>query len=329
VKENDEWSQNEVKILNKLKNTPYVTNLLESKNTEQYILNIVDNKGNVSLEDFKTNTEFFKHSHNFFTFFRKLFEGLSNIHKKGIVHADFKPFNILIDENHDPLIIDFEYAVQNNSIALPRGTFNYMSPEIFRHFGRGSFTTFETCNDLFSFGIIMFEVYTQRLPFRIYNRNYKEMMTKTVHFYKSDNWEIFKIAAGLIRPKSSRISEKKVTELLEKNWLKTSHEKLEHDVSYKLADFADSSELEIDLDDFMPYIYALFVVFLITCVIVGVLIYYKKCKNIEDDFVEEAHRFPSTTDNSMYGSNNNIDSTFYGNKVFTIKSNYVSDDYKM
>lgn len=328
VRQTDTWTLNELATLLKLRNIPYVRNLIDYHSTEDLTLFIYFDYGLVTLDEYKENYEYFSHMHNYFTFFRKLFKGIRDLHRKNIIHTDLQPSNILINvDNQNPIITGFEYSVMDGQRGLPRGTFNYVSPEIFRHFGNGSFAQFSPSNDLYSFGIIMFEVFAHRLPFRIYNRDYTEMMSKSVHFFKGEYWEIFKITSGLIRPKSSRFTDEEVAHILESNWVKPSSRVLEHDVKYKMADFAEGGELEVNLEDYLVYIWVLFGVFIVACCFVGVIIYCKKYRRDEDEFDEFA-RYPSSTENSFYNDQGNSNTNFYGSKVFAIKSKYVSDDYK-
>jgi len=86
-------------------------------------------------------------------------------HERGVLHRDLKPANILIDRHGEPLVSDFGLArlvhtpsgVTMTGAAL--GTPSYMSPEQ----AAGSSVT--TATDLFSLGVILFQMLTGRTPF--------------------------------------------------------------------------------------------------------------------------------------------------------------------
>jgi len=92
-------------------------------------------------------------------------EGLQAAHDKGITHRDIKPSNILIDSQGRARIVDFGLASIRGSDALTKtgstlGTIGYMSPEQVR----GQEVDYRS--DLFSLGVVLYELITQRSPFK-------------------------------------------------------------------------------------------------------------------------------------------------------------------
>ncbi|OHT08347.1 hypothetical protein TRFO_04986 [Tritrichomonas foetus] len=90
-------------------------------------------------------------------------QGMAFLHSKGITHRDLKSQNILIDENKLPVICDFGSSRKaTNSQPLKTaecGTPNYMAPE----FMKGE--TYTNSVDVYSFGLILWEMITKKLPF--------------------------------------------------------------------------------------------------------------------------------------------------------------------
>ncbi|MBX3082311.1 MAG: serine/threonine protein kinase [Anaerolineae bacterium] len=88
---------------------------------------------------------------------------LDYLHVNAIVHRDLKPGNVLLDAKQVPYLTDFGLAREipmGSTIPMhtPEGTLPYMSPEQFR----GEQLSFRS--DLYSFGVMMFEMLTGELP---------------------------------------------------------------------------------------------------------------------------------------------------------------------
>jgi len=95
---------------------------------------------------------------------RQVCEGLAEAHRLGIVHRDLKPSNIMIDKEGNARIMDFGIArslgakrVTGEGVII--GTPEYMSPEQVE--GKG----IDSRSDIYSLGIILYEMVTGQVPF--------------------------------------------------------------------------------------------------------------------------------------------------------------------
>ena len=91
-------------------------------------------------------------------------DGLIEAHSLGIVHRDLKPKNIMIDDNGNARIMDFGIARSLKTKGITGagvmiGTPEYMSPE------QAEAKEVDKRTDIYSLGVILYEMITGRLPF--------------------------------------------------------------------------------------------------------------------------------------------------------------------
>ena len=95
---------------------------------------------------------------------KQICDGLAEAHALGVVHRDLKPQNIMIDKGGNAKIMDFGIArsIREKGVTGPSvliGTPEYMSPE------QAEAKEVDQRSDIYSLGIILYEMATGRVPF--------------------------------------------------------------------------------------------------------------------------------------------------------------------
>ncbi|MCI6909325.1 MAG: Stk1 family PASTA domain-containing Ser/Thr kinase [Clostridiales bacterium] len=134
--------------VNRTDNIEYIVmELVEGITLKEYM----DKKGALSVSEF-------------LHFAPQIAAALEHAHNRGIIHRDIKPQNIIILRDGSLKVTDFGIArfAQNQQVTLTDealGSVHYVSPEQ----ARGS--QIDARSDIYSFGVMMYEMITGRLPF--------------------------------------------------------------------------------------------------------------------------------------------------------------------
>jgi serine/threonine-protein kinase len=97
---------------------------------------------------------------------QEIAEALAFAHAKGVVHRDIKPGNILLDSSGNATVTDFGVSLVTGKAGADQirgmtiGTPSYMSPE------QGLGEDVDGRTDIYSLGVILFEMLSGRVPFQ-------------------------------------------------------------------------------------------------------------------------------------------------------------------
>lgn len=95
--------------------------------------------------------------------------GLAHAHGRGVWHRDIKPANVLLADDGEPMLVDFNLAESPRwrdraEAAHIGGTLPYMAPEVLAAFDAGQ-PLGDARADVYSLGLVLFELLTGRFPF--------------------------------------------------------------------------------------------------------------------------------------------------------------------
>ena len=112
----------------------------------------------------------------------RLADGLAHAHERGILHRDLKPANVLLADDGQPMLLDFNLSEDLKlrggvPAAFVGGTLSYMAPEQLLAFQR-SLGGGDARSDLFSLGVILYEMLTGRQAFPAHQGPLDELISR-------------------------------------------------------------------------------------------------------------------------------------------------------
>ncbi len=147
-------------------NSPHVLKVLEPQRRRRFLYYVTEYIQGQTLEQWITDNpqpdiNTVRH------IVEQIVAGVRAFHRQEMIHQDLKPGNILIDQQGTAKIIDFGSTkiagIQEIAASITRGqllgTYDYAAPEYLEGYPG------TPCSDLFSLGVITYEMFTGKLPY--------------------------------------------------------------------------------------------------------------------------------------------------------------------
>ncbi len=112
----------------------------------------------------------------------RLASGLGHAHRLGIIHRDIKPANVLLSEEGEPLLLDFNLAIeldQQGAASELAGTLPYLAPEQLESLVQGTGTRGSKQADVYALGLILHELLSGK-------KTYPELRNDSMLAYLAD-----------------------------------------------------------------------------------------------------------------------------------------------
>lgn len=179
--------------------------------------------------------------------------GLEEAHRRGMIHRDLKPQNVLVSLRGDAKICDFgvgriidEEAARLTRIGSTVGSAQYMAPE------QASGQPLDGRADLYSVGIILYQAATKRLPFdgtqlEILHQQVHATPTPPRHINSSVPVVLSRFILRLLdkqptkRPASAKEVQVEIEQLLELLWPQTTVENLREEIGQHVRSFLEDT----------------------------------------------------------------------------------------
>jgi serine/threonine protein kinase len=221
-------SQTELDFLHQVKGLDNIVQLKEEVENKDDVFTIINFGHRGNLIELLEDEDFISDIVNIMTLYQKVVEGVISLHKVGIIHADLKLENIVVDIDYNPIIIDFDLAIKKDSMGRGRGSMRYLAPEIHDAIYNHVEVLFDEYVDNYSLGVILYALLTGCFPFdfKLSNENAADVIQNLPLVFDEDfNVALRDIILDCLQVKEYRISTegllKKVNEFLKEVPTKT------------------------------------------------------------------------------------------------------------
>ncbi|MCF8241802.1 MAG: protein kinase [Melioribacteraceae bacterium] len=161
--ENRRRLSNEGRLL-AMMNHPYIVKVFEVGESEEHSFIAMEYLPGGTLQDY-IDRNFPLSKELLIDIIIQMCKGLEAIHEKGVIHRDFKSPNVMFDDKGKIRIMDFGLSKSPlvstmTSLGTVVGTLGYVAPE------QVTSIDVDKRTDIFSFGVVMYELLTNQMPFK-------------------------------------------------------------------------------------------------------------------------------------------------------------------
>ncbi|CAG0921064.1 unnamed protein product [Notodromas monacha] len=157
----------EISILREVAGHPYIIELHDVYESDTFIFLVFELCKNGELFDYLTSVVTLSEKKTKYIM-KQLFEALSFVHRKNIVHRDVKPENVLLDDNFNVKLTDFGFARKlkdDEKLHEVCGTPGYLAPELLKSAMFEDEGGYDKAVDVWACGVIMYTLLVGCPPF--------------------------------------------------------------------------------------------------------------------------------------------------------------------
>jgi serine/threonine protein kinase len=306
VNENNRWAAVETQAYEDLKESSYVSKVIESTSTEKYIFYILQYGKKGLLSDYLKNDEYLSDPANILKFAEHMLQALRDFAAKKIVHCQLTLSTISINEDDQPLIFDFSSSTHENKKENYRGTPMFMAPEIFYEMKNGGLINYTQSVDIYALGIILYFTLYRRYPFDIIPSKFDELIQKEIILERDTPLIFSKIFVNVLTMKENRMPIEPILLLIRNKHSNLLERNLPEDLYFSLLSPTLSSNNQRDASNYYYYIGFLVLITVIVCLSLCLCCYQFLFLFV---WKEEAHKNVSLGNSEVVGNTPFVDST--------------------
>lgn len=203
-------SDREVEVLRKLKGRPYVVQMQAEKAHDGLQGIVLEYASRKNLELVLQTSDYFSNPHNILIFFAKLIEGLQSLHQAGFVHSKLSIFNVVLNEQYDPMIIDFNLSQPVETRSNFKGIPVYMTPEMVGAMNNRQQIVFSEKIDIYSAGVILYFMYFHKYPIGHFEMDFEQMIDSAIIFPEGSSSLFMNIIKRCLQLEKNRNSDEQL-----------------------------------------------------------------------------------------------------------------------